>query len=168
MHARAKRGKKGQSLLPISSNTGTLPGKPSFSMHNRSSGRQALKTHKHPPLSPFCLTLYIGADVICYGISLGLIWVSWPGCVPSQDLAHCHPLWRGEGTSEGHCCLAVGKILLHYQPDLSSYQCKAQLVRDVNFTLVRASTPPKIDNHDSPTLAGRVSWTTGFSEVQIR
>jgi len=36
--------------------------------------------------------LYTEHDVIWYGISLGLVWVSCPGCVPSQPLVKINSL----------------------------------------------------------------------------
>lgn len=38
-----------------------------------------------PPLPPFLLSFYIWADILWYGVSIWLIWVSWPSCVRSQD-----------------------------------------------------------------------------------
>ena len=41
-------------------------------------------------------SLYTGHDVIWCGISLWPVWVSCPGCVPSQLLVHLQPsCWLG-------------------------------------------------------------------------
>lgn len=95
-----------------------------------------------------------------YGISFWLIRVSCPGCLPSQDLAHSHPLWWGEGMSEGHCWSVIRTC--------SATNAKHSAERAVNVTSVRPNALPKSDNCDSPTLAGRVSWTTSFSGVRTR
>ena len=39
------------------------------------------------PSQPTLSSLYTEHDVLWYGISLWLLWVSWPSCAPSQLLA---------------------------------------------------------------------------------
>ena len=80
------------------------------------------------PSSSFSLTAE--RDVIWYGISLWSVWVSCPGSVPSQDLAHPQP--TGEGGNFGETalmlwehCSAGAKTLVCYQ-HRSSYQYRAQ------------------------------------------
>ena len=48
-----------------------------------------------PPAS-FPPSLYTKHDVIWYGIPLWIVWVSCPGCVPSQLLVHSQPLLAGQ------------------------------------------------------------------------
>lgn len=58
-----------------------------------------------PPFLLF-LSAYT-SELMSYGVEnplgcFGLVWVScWPGCVPCQDLAHCHPLCRGKECQRG-------------------------------------------------------------------
>lgn len=42
------------------------------------------------PFPPF-LSFYMWADILWYGISPWSLWISCPGCVPSQDLYMPHP-----------------------------------------------------------------------------
>ena len=83
-----------------------------------------------PSSSSFLLAFIAEHDVIWYGISLWSLWVSCPGYVPSQDLAHPQP--TGEGGNAGEraltlCehCSAIAKTLVCYR-HLSSYQYRAQ------------------------------------------
>lgn len=44
-----------------------------------------------PLLLLLSLSFYCWADIILHGISIWPVWVSCPGCVPSQDPAHLQP-----------------------------------------------------------------------------
>ena len=57
-------------------------------------------TYHNFECSPFLLLppdIVVEHDIICYGISLVSVRVSCPSCVPSQLLAHPHPLAGGVG-----------------------------------------------------------------------
>ena len=82
-----------------------------------------------PLLLLLALSFYCWADVIWYGISPLSVWVSCPGYVPSQDLAHLSACWWGDNAGETALMLcehrlAVAKTLACYQ-HLSSYQYRA-------------------------------------------
>uniref|UniRef100_A0A672TUV7 Dipeptidase n=1 Tax=Strigops habroptila TaxID=2489341 RepID=A0A672TUV7_STRHB len=73
------------------------------------------------PLPPPFPALYAEHDIIRYGISLGSVGVSCPGCVPSQVLLHPQPnLWWSRVKSKKALtlckhCSAITKTSLNYQ-----------------------------------------------------
>jgi len=56
------------------------------------------RSNECPPFLLLSLSFYCCSDVIWYGTALWSVWVSCPGYVPSQDLAH--PQLAGGG---GRC-----------------------------------------------------------------
>lgn len=84
--------------------------------------------NKSLPFLPLSLTFI--PDVIWYGISLWLAWVSCPCFVPSQDFAHLSPLMAGQNVTEAalmlweHCSAAAETLVCGQHS--SSYQHTAQ------------------------------------------
>lgn len=111
-------------------------------------GADALKG-KHGKLMnapPFLLFLSAHtSELMSYGVEnplgcFGLVWVScWPGCVPCQDLAHCHPPCAGGRNVRGAALLGSGQnaALLSAPCQLAAQSTAG---RAAGFTSVRPNT----------------------------
>ena len=64
--------------------------------HHLPTDTQLVPEQRSTPPSKLPSSLYTGHDVIWYRISLWPVWVSCPGCVPSQFLVPLQPsCWLG-------------------------------------------------------------------------
>ena len=105
----AKRGN--YSLLPIGRQISSHLLRSRASVQVVVPSEDKLHNHKCPPSSSFPPPFIAKHDVIWSGISLWSVWVSCPGCVPSQSLAHPQPtgfrMGGGGDRKPWHCASTV-------------------------------------------------------------
>ena len=64
--------------------------------HHSPTDAQLVPEQRSAPPGQLLSSLYTGHDIIWYGIFLWPVWVSCPGCVPSQLLVPLQPsCWLG-------------------------------------------------------------------------
>lgn len=121
------------------------------------------------PFLPLSLSIYIWADAKWFGTYLWLTRISWPGCVPSQDLVYSQLLWWMKECQWDSSAQQQPK---HWSVinTLPATNTKHSTAKAVNFTLVRPNTPLQLMGHENGEIkeADLIPWRASSARGQNR